>query len=919
MEWLVNQEKPLVVCVSETHVTDDFTQNEINMNGYNTINNLSSSTHTGGTAIYIKKGYAYKKISDYAFNNNMWISGIEIRIEKHKYYVYCLYHSPSSSDAEFLEKLEECLECLEPDATFIMLGDFNIDLASKSFYARKLDNLINSYGIYQLVDTYTRITPTSSTVIDLLITNNKELKQEVHHTPKITDHSMIHVFLPHIHKKSDTVLTYRNYKQMNSTDFQLKMMDIDWPSNCADANILADCLIGHMMATLNELIPEQTVDISESWGNKFWWNPEIEKEMIKRDHLYKRAIWTKTEEDWNNYTSQRNKVVSSIRSAKVNYYNSKIDEVKNNPKEMWKSLKKLISHGECVNSRREMVFDGVVVKEKDICESFNNFFLDSIKDISESIIRNKPNEESIQHISCEHKMAKFCRVELAKLRKIISLMENKESNTDGITVRILKMSFEVIGDKILDMINQSLESGIFPKKWKLTTVIPIEKISGTNKCEEFRPINMVPPYEKLLELCVNEQLVDYIETNNILSVYQAGFRRQHSCESALQTVIFNWKNALNNKKLIGVVFLDFKRAFETIDRELLLLKLQKYGMGKSILDWFGDYLRDRQQVIKYSGRFSSAKETVYGVPQGTVLGPTLFILYINDIVNVVRDCGIQLFADDTIIYCIGDNATKIIETLNIELENLFQWLSDNGLQLNTQKTKSMIIKNKYSNVKIENNVVINNEMIEYVNKFKYLGCIIDENLTFSEHYNYITKKIGKKVNLLGRLSRSLSVWAKLTVYKTIIAPHLYFCSTLLFLMNNSEIESLQKKQNKALRIILGCSRYTSRTDMINCANVLSVRQTITYNTMIFIYKMLNHLVPSHLIENCKFVIDIHQHNTRLRNNFYIDRVDTSSGQNSLYYKGLNQYNKLPDHIKNCENLNSFKKECKQYIKFLIII
>lgn len=252
---------------------------------------------------------------------------------------------------------------------------------------------------------------------------------------------------------------------------------------------------------------------------------------------------------------------------------------------------------------------------------------------------------------------------------------------------------------------------------------------------------MVPPYEKLLEMCVNEQLVDYIEKNNILSVYQAGFRRKNSCESALQTVLFNWKNALNNGKLVGVVFLDFKRAFETIDRQLLLLKLQKYGMGESILRWFGDYLRDRQ----HNGGFSSARETVFGVPQGTVLGPTLFILYINDIVKVVRNCKIQLFADDTIVFCIGDSATEIIESLNIELENLFQWLNNNGLQLNIQKTKSMILRNKYRNVNIENNVLINNEIIENVSKYKYLGCIIDENLTFSEHYNYITNKIAKKL------------------------------------------------------------------------------------------------------------------------------------------------------------------------------
>ena len=287
--------------------------------------------------------------------------------------------------------------------------------------------------------------------------------------------------------------------------------------------------------------------------------------------------------------------------------------------------------------------------------------------------------------------------------------------------------------------------------------------------------------------------------------------------------------------------------------------------------------------------------------------------------KVVSDCKIQLFADDTIIYVSGDRAEEIIQKINNDLHNIFQWLNNNCLQLNVSKTKSMIIRNKHINLNLQADVKINSEIVERVNTFVYLVCVIDEHLSFTEHYKYILNKIAKKVNVLGRSSKMLSSWTKLNIYKTIIAPHFHFCSTLLFLMNNSEIDALQRKQNRAMRIILGCDYFTRRTDMLHATNLLSVRQILTYNTMIFIYKMLNNLLPPHLLSNCRFVKDVHEHNTRSKNNFYIDKVNTSFSQNSLYYKGLKQYNELPDYIKNCDNLQSFKACCKVFVKEIIEI
>ena len=512
-------------------------------------------------------------------------------------------------------------------------------------------------------------------------------------------------------------------------------------------------------------------------------------------------------------------------------------------------------------------------------------------------------------------METFRLLEFHQLKNIVQDMPNKNSSVDGITARIVKISFEAVGDKFLQVVNTSLEKGEFPKKWKKSMVIPIDKIKNTIQCEEFRPINMVPSYEKLLELIVSEQLVEYVENNSLLTKFQAGFRHNNSCESALQTVLVDWKSAINNRKVVGIVFLDFQRAFETINRELLLLKMEKMGIGGYVLKWFQEYLCDRVQCTKYNNSVSSEKNTQFGVPQGTVLGPKLFIMYINDIVLHVKRCQIQLFADDTLLFSVGENVKSVIEDLNYDLKNLYRWLTDNNLKLNINKTKFMIVKNKYlmTNTNTDG-VVINTNKIEQVKETKYLGVIIDEHLSFSKHATYITNKVAKKVNVLGRIGHNLTQWTKQTIYRSIINPHFQYCSTILFLLSNSEINVLQKKQNQALRIILKCNRYTSINSMLDRVNMFSVKQILTLNTLIFIFKILHGLLPEHLLDHCTFVNEIHDHFTRTNNNLYVQTVRTNYAQNDIFHKGLIMYNSLPREMTNCNSISKFKKLCYKYVK-----
>lgn len=919
LTWIMAQWKPIIVGIVETHVTTDFNNNEIGIDGYNTICCYTHSRHTGGVILYVKEEYKYKEIVNIEYENNVWIVGAKVNVNKENYYIYMLYHSPSKSDAVFIDKLNDLLEdIVENKGIIYIIGDFNINLAEPSYYSTQLTNTVKSYGLVQIVNKYTRITNNTRSKIDLVITNVKDAKHEVHNTPKISDHSIVTIELEKQIANTTEKKLIRNYKRMNTTQFQMDLLNRDWIYNSTDIDDLAETLADSLLQTLNEHAPVEEIVINTKWGNKRWWTRNINDEMKERDRLYRKAIITKVERDWIEYKLKRNSIVTLIRREKQKYYQEKIDQVRNNPKEMWKELKKITIGNRRNNIGKGICFEDTVISDNQtVSEKFNSYFLDSICQLcTNNNGNNIIDNDSLKKINTNCKFESFKIVEMNELRKVVGRMKNKESSVNGINTRILKLAYEIIGDRFLQVINTSLQSGRFPTNWKLTTIIPIEKITNTIKCEEHRPINMVPCYEKLLEMVVNEQFIEYIENNKLLTAYQAGFRNKNSCESAIQTVLYKWKDAIEQNLIVGVVFLDFKRAFETINRQLLILKLKRYGLGSKIIEWFESYLDSRKQVVKYGETVSSEQLTTYGVPQGTVLGPNLFILYINDIVHHIKDSNIQLFADDTILYVVGSDVQNVINIINIELENVLKWLNMNSLYINVNKTKFMIIKSKLSRLDTENHVdvLINNIRIDQVNEIKYLGVIIDEHLSFSNHAIYVANKVIKKANLIGRAGQDMSIYTKLTIYKTIILPHFNFCSTVLFLLNNQELQILQKRQNRVMRHILNCNRRTSIKLMLDTLNLLSVRQIIYLNTLIFIYKIVHNMVPIHLLQNCTFVREIHDYNTRGSQNFYIPTVKHNYSQKSLYHNGLKLYNSLPEHIKESTTLNKFKLACKHYVK-----
>jgi hypothetical protein len=444
------------------------------------------------------------------------------------------------------------------------------------------------------------------------------------------------------------------------------------------------------------------------------------------------------------YKMSRNKANIELRNAKKDYYSTKIAGQKFNPKKAWKSINNLLGRQNKPTVVNEINLGGKnFTTPKDIAEGFNDYFSNIGPDLASKIDTSNYNFETYTKIA-ESEFAAFQPVTVSHVCSLLhGLSSNKASGIDKISCKIIKIAAPAISDSLTFIFNQAITLSSFPNEWKMARVIPLYKNGHRNIPGNYRPISVLPAISKIMERIMYDQLYNYLTKFELLSDSQFGFRKSHSTATALLDCTNDWYMNLDRKMFNLVVLIDLKKAFDTVDHQILMRKLELYGIKGEALNLLKSYLTNRNQKCQIKNSFSTERLIKCGVPQGSILGPLFFLLYINDLPQCLNKTKPRLFADDTNLTASGDSITDLEAAANSDLENLRKWLIANKLSLNVAKTEFMLIGSKAMIKKDSDsrlNVFIENKQIKQVSECKTLGVIVDQHLSWKSDSENICKK-----------------------------------------------------------------------------------------------------------------------------------------------------------------------------------
>ena len=445
--------------------------------------------------------------------------------------------------------------------------------------------------------------------------------------------------------------------------------------------------------------------------------------------------------------------------------------------------------------------------------------------------------------------------------------------------------------------NESKNNHIFPSSLKLADIIPTQK-----KDKKFRPISLLPMISKLFEKYMSDQIVTYID--QFLSPYLFGFRKGHSTQQCLIVMIETWKKALDEQKYAGAILTDLTKAFDCLNHDLLLVKLKAYGFDNHSLKFIQSYLRERRQRTKVGSSFSSWQEIKFGVPQGSILGPLLFNIFLNDIFYFTGYAMVTNYADGNTIYSINDDIQHLLKTLETETSVLLKWFKDNEMKANADKCHLLVAKHENVSVKLESETITGDISVEL------LGLDINGNLNCSEHVRKLCTKGNQKFHALARISKYLSKNNLRILMKTFIESQFNYCPLIWMFHNRSANNKINRLHERALRLVYNNDKYTFQ-ELLELDNTVTVHDRNLQKLAIEMYKAKNNISPKPMQD----IFEMHRNNYNLRNRrcWKVPKVRTGVyGTETLRYRGPKTWEMLPSHIKDCKTLIEFKRKVKEW-------
>ena len=895
-------------------VTELFPKNRVNINlniveftlpGF-TLYTADPATYNGrGIGIYVKDSITCIQIGNRISEG---VESVQILIQakdRDWLLVQCIYRSPSTG-IESLSEIKRIFDYKSAKYNIthrLIAGDFNIkeidwnlemSTGGENHISTRFMGQVRDKYLYQHVRNYTRERAgTTPSILDLILTNEKNMIRNLENCSPLgnSDHMILifelSLYLENHSVPRDKFLYFKgDYDTMSEelSKINWKELFISLSSNNA-WDVFVETLINEM---------KKNIPVSKTTPKNYktpWMKKESLTAIKEKRRRWNKYKFCRNEENRTRYTEAKRIASHEIKEAKITYERQIANNIKTDPESKVKTKDKI--EAICDENGDLQHLDSEKV------EILNNFFAsvftkENLEDLP--TVDEKPTVNLLETVNIERETI---RKHLSKLNT------TKASGPDEMHPKLLRELSEVIDEPLIFLFKKNVDEGVLPQSWKNANVTAIFKKGDKSKPGNYRPISLTSVLIKILEKIIREAIVDHMNNNDFFSKHQHGFRSGLSCVTQLLEVIDDWTKMLDERKSIDVIYFDFQKAFDTVPHERLLEKLHSYGIRGKILRWIRDFLTNRKQRVILNGQCSKWTNVTSGIPQGSVLGPILFLIYINDLPDVVNNF-IKLFADDTKIYAAVDVNTTLQEDVN----RMSTWSSVWQLKFNESKCKHLKI-GQISNTSYTIQTGEQPSTIEISEKEKDLGVTIDKNLNFQEHIYTQIAKANRILVVIRRTFKNLDKEMFLPLYKSLVRPHLEYASNVWYVIFKKEAVALENVQRRATKLVLEI-QHLSYPERLKSLGIPSLEYRRLRSDMVETFKIINDIDKANKDQLFEIEADrrTRGHNFKLKKRHC--RLNTRKF--SFANRVISPWNDLAENFVNAKTVNNFKSKLNDYWK-----